>query len=174
MAGTGSGNKLSQDNQTVAFLEAFSMHPAGVAVITAVAETGNPVGFTATSLASFSIAPPRASFNIARHASSYPALTVGKKVLLHFLGKHQVDVAKTMAGDSAKRFTGSHWELDELGLPRIKGVRALLVARIIAVNEVGTNASVIIEIEDGEANLDCEPLVYVDRKYHAVGDVLVD
>jgi flavin reductase (DIM6/NTAB) family NADH-FMN oxidoreductase RutF len=79
-----------------------------------------------------------------------------------------------MAGDSAKRFAGSHWELDELGLPRIKGVRALLIARIIAVNEVGTNASVIIEIEDGKANLDCEPLVYVDRKFHAVGDVLVD
>lgn len=150
------------------------MHPAGVAVITAMTETGTPVGFTATSLASFSIAPPRASFNIARHASSYPALAVGKEVLLHFLGKHQVKLAKTMAGDSAQRFAGSHWETDELGLPRLKDVRALLVARIVAVNEVGTNANVVIEIERGEANPGCEPLVYVDRKFHAVGEVLVD
>ena len=44
-----------------AFLAAFSLHPAGVAVITGNLDDGTPAGFTATSLASFSATPPRAT-----------------------------------------------------------------------------------------------------------------
>jgi flavin reductase (DIM6/NTAB) family NADH-FMN oxidoreductase RutF len=154
-----------------AFLAAFSLHPAGVAVITGVTPTGDTVGFTATSLASFSAEPPRASFNIAKHASSFPAVSVGSRLLLHFLAENQVEVARTMAGDHDKRFVGEHWSPDERGLPRLHDVRAVLEAHVVAVNEVGTNASVIVEIDGGDTNTDCSPLVYVERRYHAVGDI---
>ena len=155
-----------------AFLAAFSLHPAGVAVITANDASGNPVGFTATSLASFSAEPPRASFNIAQHASSYGAITVGARVLLHFLAEHQVDVARVMAGAADKRFDGDHWSSDDRGLPRLTGVRAVLDAHVVAVTEVGGNASVIVEIDGGETHIECAPLVYVERRYHAVGNVV--
>ncbi len=155
-----------------AFLAAFSLHPAGVAVVTAVLNDGTPVGFTATSLASFSAEPPRATVNIARHASSYPALTVGAPALVHFLAENQVDVARVMAGNHAQRFDGDHWSPDEAGLPRIRDVRALLTGRVVSVTEFGDNATVIIEVEDGSTATDCAPLVYVERRFHSVGDVL--
>jgi len=155
-----------------AFLAAFSLHPAGVAVVTALGPEGNPVGFTATSLASFSAEPPRATVNIAQHASSYPALVVGALVLVHFLAEDQVDVARIMAGDNAHRFDGDHWSTDDLGLPRLHGVRATLVTRVVSVTEFGENASIILEIADGSTATDCAPLVYVERRFHAVGDIL--
>lgn len=154
-----------------AFLSAFSLHPAGVAVITALNPAGEPVGFTATSLASFSAEPPRASFNIAQHASSYPAITVGARILLHFLAESQVTIARIMAGDHDTRFAGDHWSADNRGLPRLHDVRAVLEAHVVAVHEVGQNAAVIVEIDGGDTNTDCSPLVYVERRYHSVGDV---
>lgn len=155
-----------------AFLAAFSLHPAGVAVITAQDAAGAPVGFTATSLASFSAEPPRASFNIARHASSYPAVSVGSRVLLHFLAEHQVAVARIMAASAEHRFDGDHWHSDSRNLPRLNDVRAVLEGHVVAVTEVGDNASVIVEIDGGDTNTDCSPLVYVERRYHAVGDTV--
>jgi len=154
------------------FLAAFALHPAGVAVITGLAADDSPVGFTATSLASFSAEPPRASFNIAQHASSYPAVAVGSRLLLHFLAGHQVNLARVMAGPAAQRFEGDHWSFDDRGLPRLNGVRALLEAHVVNVSEVGSNAAVIVQIDGGVTDADCSPLVYVERRYHAVGDVV--
>lgn len=153
-----------------AFLAAFSLHPAGVAVVTASRPDGTPVGFTATSLASFSAEPPRASFNIAQHASSYSAVGVGARIVLHFLAEHQVPLAYKMAGPAALRFSGEHWATDDNGLPRLKDVRATLDAHVVAVTEVGGNASIVVEIDGGTTNPDCSPLVYVERRYHAVGE----
>ena len=157
-----------------AFLAAFSLHPAGVAVITGRLDDGTPVGFTATSLASFSAVPPRATVNIAQHASSYPAVAMGKSVILHFLGETQVTVSRLMAGDTAQRFEGDHWAEGMGGLPQISGVRAALLATVVAVTEVGDNATIVFEIVDGQTHPDCPPLVYVERRYHSVGDIVPD
>ncbi|CAB4865720.1 unannotated protein [freshwater metagenome] len=157
-----------------AFLAAFSLHPAGVAVITGNLDDGTPAGFTATSLASFSATPPRATVNIAQHASSYSAVTLGKTVILHFLSRHQVNISRTMAGDFSERFTGDHWAPGLGGLPQLHGVRAALLATVVAVTEVGDNATIVFEINDGETHPDFPPLVYVDRRYHRVGDIVTN
>jgi len=157
-----------------AFLAAFSLHPAGVAVITGNLDDGTPAGFTATSLASFSATPPRATVNIAQHASSYLALAMGKTVILHFLSGDQVGIARAMAGDFAQRFTGDHWAPGLDGLPQLHGVRAALLATVVAVTEVGDNATIVFEIKDGQTHPDHPPLVYVDRRYHHVGDIVAD
>jgi flavin reductase (DIM6/NTAB) family NADH-FMN oxidoreductase RutF len=157
-----------------AFLAAFSLHPAGVAVITGNLDDGTPAGFTATSLASFSATPPRATVNIAQHASSYPAVTLGKTVILHFLSSNQVSVSRSMAGDFSERFAGDHWAPGLGGLPQLHGVRAALLATVVAVTEVGDNATIVVEINDGETHPDYPPLVYVDRRYHGVGDIVPD
>jgi flavin reductase (DIM6/NTAB) family NADH-FMN oxidoreductase RutF len=154
------------------FLASFSLHPSGVAVITGLRDDGTPVGFTATSLASFSSSPPRASFNIARHASSFEAIALGKNLLLHFLASDQIDLARLMAADSRERFVGDHWQPGMGGLPQLVGVRAELVATIVAVTHVGENAAVVVEITDGSTHPDRPPLVYVERQYHVVGDAI--
>lgn len=156
------------------FLASFSLHPAGVAVITALLDDGTPVGFTATSLASFSSNPPRASFNIAQHATSFRAIEKDKTLLLHFLASNQIGLAQKMAADSRERFAGDHWTTGTGGLPQLAGVRATLLATIVAVTHVGDNASVVVAIEEGETHPDRPPLVYVERQYHVVGGAITD
>jgi flavin reductase (DIM6/NTAB) family NADH-FMN oxidoreductase RutF len=155
-----------------AFLAAFSLHPAGVAVITGRLDDGSPAGFTATSLASFSADPPRATVNIAQHSSSYAALSLGKTVILHFLSGDQVGLSRTMAGDFSQRFTGDHWAPGMGGLPQLHGVRGALLATVAAVTEIGDNATIVLDISDGSTNPDNPPLLYVDRRYHGVGDII--
>jgi flavin reductase (DIM6/NTAB) family NADH-FMN oxidoreductase RutF len=156
------------------FLASFSLHPAGVAVITGLLDDGSPVGFTATSLASFSSDPPRASFNIARHSSSFGAIDMGKDLLLHFLAADQISLARKMAAASQDRFVGNHWAPGIGDLPQLHGVRAELRATVVAVTRVGENAAVVVEITEGNTHPDRPPLVYVERNYHVVGDALLD
>ena len=52
------------------FRAIFRQHPAGVAVVTLVAEDGRPVGFTATSVISVSADPPLVAFSINTTSSS--------------------------------------------------------------------------------------------------------
>ena len=156
------------------FLASFSLHPAGVAVITGRRDDGTPVGFTATSLTSFSSTPPRASFNIAQHSTSFDAIEIGRNLLLHFLASDQIALARRMAADSRERFVGNHWEPGLGELPQLVGVRALLFATIVAITHVGENAAVVVEITGGETHPDRPPLVYVERQYHVVGDAISD
>lgn len=95
-------------------------------------------------------------------------------MLLHFLAEDQSGVARIMAGDSAHRFDGDHWAEGPAALPQLHGVRATLLATVVKVTEVGENATVVLEIVDGETHPDCAPLVYVERRYHSVGDIVPD
>ena len=80
------------------FKEAFRRHAAGVAVVTARDASGTPVGFTATSLASLAAVPPLATFNMARTASSWPAVAETDDVIVHLLGLRNRDLARRMSG----------------------------------------------------------------------------
>ncbi|EAR24041.1 flavin-dependent reductase [marine actinobacterium PHSC20C1] len=156
-----------------AFKSAFRRHAAGVAVVTARAPDGHPVGFTATSLASLAAVPPLATFNMAQVSSSWPAMTVGNQVAIHMLGPHSRHLAERMAADHDLRFAGDHWHADDSGLPLLDGATAIAVGRIIDVHLVHNNAVVIVEIDHGILGEEDEALLYHERTYmrpHTIDD----
>ena len=155
-----------------AFTQAFRRHAAGVAVITALAPDGRPVGFTATSLASLAASPPLATFNMARTASSWPAIEQTDRVAIHMMGQDDFAVARIMAGDNAHRFDGDHWEPGPHGLPILKEVTAWMVGTIVARTSVEANAMIAVQIEQGALGEPDEPLLYHERSYRALGDEL--
>jgi flavin reductase (DIM6/NTAB) family NADH-FMN oxidoreductase RutF len=155
-----------------AFAQAFRRHAAGVAVITARALSGDPVGFTATSLASLSAEPPLATFNMARTASSWPTIESTEHVAIHMLGLDDLELARVMAGDHDARFIGDHWEEGPHGLPVLRGVTAWLVGRIVARTAVAGSAMVAVQIEEGALGAPDEPLLYHERRYRALGAAL--
>ena len=152
-----------------AFAQAFRRHAAGVAVITALAPDGRPVGFTATSLASLAAVPPLATFNMARTASSWPAIEQTDRVAIHMLGQEDFAVAKIMAGDNARRFDGDHWEPGPHGLPILKDVTAWMVGTIVARTSVADNAMIAVQIDQGALGEADEPLLYHERAFRALG-----
>jgi flavin reductase (DIM6/NTAB) family NADH-FMN oxidoreductase RutF len=160
----------SEPDDLAAFKHAFRRHAAGVAIITARKPDGTPVGFTATSLASLSAVPPLASFNIARSASSWPAILETDHVAIHMLGVRNRVVAEKLAGDNASRFTGDHWYAGPHGLPIIKGVTSWMIGRIIERFPVHNNAVVVVQIEQGGSGPDDDALLYHERTYLKPGD----
>ena len=63
--------------------------------------------------------------------------------------------------------------VSNLASPKLEPTAALL-ATVVAVTEVGDNATIVFEINDGETHPDFPPLVYVDRRYHRVGDIVTN
>ncbi|MCU1425849.1 MAG: flavin reductase [Microbacteriaceae bacterium] len=148
-----------------AFKQTFRRHAAGVAAITALDPDGVPVGFTATSLASLAAVPPLVTFNMARVASAWPAMTVGNHVAIHTLGPRSRFIAEKLAADNSVRFVGDHWAPGPHGVPILAGVTAWMVGRIIEVHPVHNNAVVIAQIEEGRLGEPDEALLYHERRY---------
>ncbi|MDJ0348501.1 flavin reductase family protein [Cryobacterium sp. PH29-G1] len=152
-----------------AFKHAFRRHAAGVAAITTLAPDGTPVGFTATSLASLSAVPPLATFNMARSASSWAAISVADRVVIHMLGAQNRAIAEKLAGPHADRFVGDHWQPGPHGLPVLAGVTSWMVGRIVERLSVHNNAVVVVQIEGGGMGADDEALLYHERTYRVPG-----
>ena len=155
-----------------AFKNAFRRHAAGVSVVTALDAEGSPVGFTATSLASLSAVPPLATFNMARSASSWPAISETERVVIHLLGLRNRTLAERLAGPGTERFVGDHWRVGPHGLPVLNNVTSWMVGRIVERVSVHNAAVIVVQIEGGGLGDDDEALVYHERRYRALGDTL--
>lgn len=152
-----------------AFKHAFRRHAAGVAVITSLRPDGSPVGFTATSLASLSSVPPLATFNMARSASTWPAIAWNDRVVIHILGAHNRALAQTLSGPQAQRFVGEHWAPGPHGLPVLTGVTSWMVGRIVDRVLVHNSAVVVVQIEAGGMGENDDALLYHERAYRVPG-----
>lgn len=155
-----------------AFKRVFRRHAAGVAAVTALGPDGKPVGFTATSLASLAAVPPLATFNMARIASAWPAMTVGNYVAIHTLGPRTKHLAERLAGDHDLRFEGDHWSPGPHGVPILKGVTSWMLGRIIEVHPVHDSAVIVVRIETGALGPEDEALLYHERSYRSPGSVV--
>jgi len=155
-----------------AFRLAFRRLAAGVSVVTALTPQGDPVGFTATSLASLSSDPPLATFNTARSSSSWAAIEQTEHVLIHILGARNRAAAHTMSLDAQLRFRGEHWAPGALGLPQLKDVPAWMLGRVVGRYPVEESAVVVVRIEDGAFGEPDEPLLYHQRQYWRPGPAI--
>lgn len=162
---------MSELSPSQIFLEAFRRHGAGISVITLLKPDGSPTGFTATSLASLSAAPPLATFNMSQTASSWSSMKKDRTLLIHMLGADNLDLANIMAGEASERFVGDHWSPGPEGLPLVKGVSAWLHARIVDVLEVEFAATVAVRILGGGVGDPQEALVYQGRDYRRAVDL---
>lgn len=156
---------LRPDDSLAVFKEAFRRHAAGVAVVTARDSSGTPVGFTATSLASLAAVPPLATFNMARTASSWPAVAETDQVIVHLLGLRNRDLARRMAGPAAERFAGDHWTEGPNGVPLLNGVTAWMTGTVVERVPVHGSAVIVVRVGTGGVGRDDDALLYHDRHY---------
>lgn len=149
------------------FLEAFRRHGAGVSIVTLKKPSGQPTGFTATSLASLSAVPPRATFNMSTMASSYMAVMKSDHLLIHFLGVQNLELASQFSGEASERFEGIDLLDGPMGLPLLPHATAYLVGKIVARHEVGDSAMIAVEIVGGGLGQPADALVYQGKTYRA-------
>ena len=155
-------------DSTEALKLAFRRHASGVCVITLKDEAGGPVGFTA-----LGSNPALATFNVARGASSWPALKTSEFVAIQMLNEGSLELAQKMSQDHTKRFLDDDWFADEkTGLPIFHKVNAVLIGRIIERVEVAANAVIVVEIIEGLLPEELPSLLYHQRGYVLPGDRL--
>ncbi len=79
------------------FKLAFGHQPAGVAIITATDENGDPAGFTASSLTSVAAEPPIIAFSLKANSGSAAKIAAASSFLVHMLDAENVTLAKNFA-----------------------------------------------------------------------------
>ena len=149
------------------FRQLFRRYPAGVVVITLDAGAG-PVGFTATSLASVSAAPPLISFGISTGSSSWPHLRAATDVVVNFLAAQQESLARRFATSGIDRFDATNWSR-VAGVPVLDGTAGWLRARVRELLPTGDHHLVLAEVEDDHLAGAPSALIYHDGGYRAVG-----
>ncbi|WP_053382405.1 flavin reductase family protein [Leucobacter celer] len=149
------------------FRSTFRRHAGGVVVLTANDAAGEPVGFTATSLASLSAVPARATFNVIKRSHGYRAVAVGNSVAVNFLGAESSELGALFAGPFEHRFVGDHWHFED-GLPVVDAAVVRLITEVVEVYDQGRNAIVVVEIKDGRICREQAPLLYHDRRFGTV------
>lgn len=124
-----------------------------------------PVGFTAISVASVSLAPPLLSFNVSRTSSSLEALLAERRVAVHLLADDQEALARRFAAPADGRFPDDgSWTWDPTGLPALHGVVARLAGPVHDAVEAGDSVVLLVRPEVTEVH-GGTPLVHHARSY---------
>lgn len=136
---------------------------SGVAVLTAIREDGGPCGLVATSISSYSAAPPSVLVSIAHTSRCYPALADGERFGVHLLAAGQEELARVFADPlNEDKFTGVDWAWDE-DVPAIGTSVAYLRCRRAARFDLYDHSILIGDVEAGSHH-GGEPLVYLERQ----------
>lgn len=144
------------------FRDAMAGLCSGVAVVTARAADGSPCGLVATSVSSFSAAPPSVLAAIGHHSRCHAALIQEEHFGVHLLSAGQGELAALFASRSEDKFGGLEWDWDE-GVPSLGGVLAYLRCRRSALFEMYDHSILIGDVTGGR-RCPGEPLVYMERR----------
>jgi flavin reductase (DIM6/NTAB) family NADH-FMN oxidoreductase RutF len=151
-----------------AFREALAHFATGVTVVTArVAEPGGEllVGFTATSFASVSLAPPLVLVCVSHTASAHGAFVRAETFGVSVLGEGQLWLAEQFARKNVNRFERVPLVRGPAAAtPLIEGALVHLECRPHSRSEAGDHTVVFGEVLSAEAYLG-RPLLYYDRHF---------
>ncbi|MEA2349396.1 MAG: hypothetical protein QOG86_337 [Thermoleophilaceae bacterium] len=144
------------------FRDAMAGLAAGVAVLTTRREDGRPCGLVATSVSSFSAAPPSVLTSIGHTSRCHHALAECEHFGVHILSAGQEHLAHVFASLSEDKFHGVEWEWDQ-DVPRLEGALAYLRCRRSALFELYDHSILIGDVIGGRRDPG-EPLVYLNRR----------
>ena len=145
------------------FRDAMASLCSGVAVITARRDDGQPCGLVATSVSSFSAAPPSVLVSVDHSSRCHRALVDGDTFGVHVLSVEQEALARVFAGKGEDKFAGVDWSWDD-GVARIEGALAYLRCRRSALFELYDHSLLVGDVTGGSLTPG-EPLVYMERRF---------
>jgi flavin reductase ActVB len=144
------------------FHEAMASLASGVAVITARRPDGHPCGLSATSVVSYSAAPPSLLVSIDQASRCHDALANSELFGVHLLHAGQEPLARVFAGKGADKFEGLDWGWDE-DVPELAHTLAYLRCRR-AENFSRYDHTILVGDVEGGRHEHGEPLLYAQRR----------
>ena len=145
---------------------AFGRFPTGVAIVTAMADNGRPIGMTINSLTSISLEPALLAWSIDRGAASYEAFIKAAEFTVTVLADDQADLAMRFATRGADKFRGL--DVDHSEMPVIANASAWFQCEAWRVIPLGDHTMLVGRIIDYQHS-DQAPLVFLGGQFRQAG-----
>jgi len=158
-------NASSRSFSSAEFRAALGTFATGVTIVTARNAGGAPVGITANSFASVSLAPPLVLWSLARVAGSMPAFEQGSHYAINILASDQHELATRFATRSVDRFAGVPFRDGRGGAPVLEGTAAAFECFNRSRYEEGDHVIFVGEVEHCERRDGAQPLIFHGGRY---------
>ncbi|ODU05959.1 MAG: hypothetical protein ABS81_05955 [Pseudonocardia sp. SCN 72-86] len=149
------------DDERARFRSVLGHYPTGVAVITALTPTGEPVGMTVGTFSSVSLQPALVSFLADHTSTSLPRIGSAASFCVNVLAEDQQDMGRTFAARGDDKFAGLGWSTTATGSPRLDGVAAWVDCTIEYVHTTGDHLLVLGRVVDLRADPQRRPLLFL-------------
>jgi len=157
----GHGSRGVESSQ---FRQLLGRFATGVTVLTTRSPKGQPIGMTASSVASVSLDPPLVLVSVEKTHDMHAALEAGTHFVLNILSAEQEAVSRRFAGEETDRFLGVSYHENERGIAVIDGVVAHIECEKRTAVPGGDHTVFIGLVVGGDAT-DRRPLLYYRGGY---------
>jgi flavin reductase (DIM6/NTAB) family NADH-FMN oxidoreductase RutF len=149
------------------FKDALAHWTSGVTVVTTQMD-GRPVGITASSLTSVSLAPPQILICVARKLYTHQAIEQSGVFAVNILGTDHLEWGMRFAGmmpELADRFAGIELQRGITGAPILPDVLGWLDCRLRHAYDGGDHTIFVGEVMAAGATEERSPLLYFNRTW---------
>ena len=146
------------------FRQLLGRFATGVSVLTSRTAKGEPIGMTASSLASVSLDPPLVLVSVEKAHDMHEALENGTHFVLNILSSEQEALSRRFAGEEPDRFRGVSYHENERGIAVLDGVVAHIECEKRTAVPGGDHTIFIGLVVGGNAT-DKRPLLYYRGGY---------
>lgn len=148
------------------FRAALGLFATGVTIVTTRAADGSPVGLTANSFNSVSLAPPLVLWSLGSRASTMAAFTAASHYAIHVLGAEQRELAERFATSGIDRFADLDWREGQGGVPLLDGAAAVFQCHNRSRYEEGDHVIFVGEVERCHHRSGASPLIYHGGRFY--------
>ncbi|WP_410589396.1 flavin reductase [Amycolatopsis sp. lyj-23] len=147
------------------FRETLGHYPTGVAVVTAVSETGIPEGMVVGTFTSVSLDPPLIAFFPAKGSRSFARFRDAASFCVNVLASDQEPLCRRMATGGAAKFDGVRWRPGPLGSPVLEGAVSWIECTFEDVREAGDHYIVLGRVQELGVARSTLPLLFFQGGY---------
>ena len=140
--------------------QALGTFATGVTVVTARAETGEPVAMTVSSFAGVSLDPPLVLWCAQRDIGPFAAFAAAKHFAVHVLHAGQGDLAMHFARDIDDKFTGVKVEKGMADLPLLEDHAACFQCHVERRFEGGDHLILLGRVMEIDCREAADPLLF--------------
>jgi flavin reductase (DIM6/NTAB) family NADH-FMN oxidoreductase RutF len=146
------------------FRQLLGRFATGVTVLTTRTPGGDPIGMTASSVASVSLEPPLVLVSVDRHHQMHAALEGASHFVLNVLAADQEALSRRFAADAPNRFDGVGFRPNKQAIAVLDGLLAHIECEKQAAIPAGDH-TVFVGLVVGGSVSDRRPLLYYRGGY---------
>lgn len=156
---------MSKTIDPALFRETLGHYPTGVAVVTAVADDGQPIGMVVGTFSSVSLDPPLIAFFPASTSKSFQQLRTAATFAVNVLASDQEPICRKLATSGADKFDGVRWRPGMLGSPIIEGAVSWIECTFEDIREAGDHYIVLGRVHELAVERPTLPLLFFQGGY---------